>query len=87
LFIQSIIQDKTVDDSYANPSFRNSGAGAQWKNFFEPISAVDGLSVGNICLMFIVDIGMYMLLTLYFECIMPSKYGIRRPWYFLLKVN
>jgi hypothetical protein len=61
--------------------------GAHWYNIAEPISSVDELSVAYACLMLILNVILYMSLTIYFESIIPSEYGVRRPWYYIFKVS
>ncbi len=61
--------------------------GSRWSNFAESISTVDEMSVAYICLMFLLNIILYMSLTLYFENVIPSEYGVRKPFYFIFKVS
>ena len=54
---------------------------------FEPISTVDPLSLGLVCLMLIFDTILYMTLTVYLESVLPSEYGVRKPWYYVFQVS
>ncbi len=58
--------------------------GIQWSNFNKPILSYS-LSLCQICSMLIVDSFIYILLTLYIECIAPGEYGLAKPWYFIFK--
>ncbi|XP_053689710.1 phospholipid-transporting ATPase ABCA3-like [Sabethes cyaneus] len=60
-------------------------AGLQWSNLFVPSTMNDGLSVGLVIVMFIVDALIYLAIALYFEQIMPGEFGVAKPWYFLFK--
>jgi len=63
-----------------------AAVGSHWYNIAEPISSVDDLSVCLACLMLILNIILYTALTVYFESIIPSEYGVRKPWYYIFKV-
>ena len=64
-----------------------AGLGARWSNVAQPLTTLDDFAVIHVMIMLIVSSVIYMALTLYFECIMPTKYGITRPWYFIFKVG
>jgi len=62
--------------------------GLTWMNFFVPPSGIKGdISVGLVWLMFIVDIIVYSIVTWYISSIMPGKYGLAKPWYFVFMVR
>jgi hypothetical protein len=48
---------------------------------------VDELTVAHGCLMLLLNIILYMSLTLYFENVIPSEYGLHKPFYFIFKVR
>lgn len=56
--------------------------GIQWNNIFSTVSPDDGLTLGAIILMLIVDICLYLVLALYVEAIFPGNFGVPQPWYF-----
>ncbi|XP_058837014.1 phospholipid-transporting ATPase ABCA3-like isoform X2 [Topomyia yanbarensis] len=58
-------------------------AGLQWFNLFTPSTMNDGLSVGVVIIMLLVDALIYLAIALYFEQIMPGEFGVAKPWYFL----
>jgi hypothetical protein len=61
--------------------------GLIWRNLFEPPSGIKGdMSLGLVWLMFIVDIFIYSFITWYISSIMPGKYGLAKPWYFIFMV-
>jgi hypothetical protein len=61
--------------------------GLTWMNLFEPASGIKGdISVGLVWLMFIVDIIIYSIVTWYISSVMPGKYGLAKPWYFIFMV-
>ncbi|XP_035906185.1 ATP-binding cassette sub-family A member 3-like [Anopheles stephensi] len=59
-----------------------SAAGLRWSNLFEPATIDDGLSVGTVIVMLLVDAVLYLLIALYIEQIMPGEFGVAQPWYF-----
>ncbi|XP_055623835.1 phospholipid-transporting ATPase ABCA3-like [Toxorhynchites rutilus septentrionalis] len=59
-------------------------AGLQWSNLFTPSTMNDGLSVGTVIVMLLVDALLYLLIALYFEQIMPGEFGVAKPWYFIV---
>ncbi|CAL8083288.1 unnamed protein product [Orchesella dallaii] len=66
-------------------AFEGKAVGAQWVNIAEPISSVDPLSLGHIILMFLLNTCLYMFLTVYVENVLPSEYGVRKPWYYIFQ--
>jgi ABC-type transport system involved in multi-copper enzyme maturation permease subunit len=57
--------------------------GAQWATLSD--SPVDGDEFGGLlecCIHLIIQIVYYMLLSVYFDLVAPSKYGFKLPWYF-----
>lgn len=63
-------------------NYEGQGIGIQWKHLFEATSQDDGLTLGHIFLMLIVDTFLYLLIALYVEAIYPGDYGVPKPWYF-----
>lgn len=63
--------------------FEGNQAGLQWSNMFTPSTMNDGLSVGVIIIMLLVDALIYLGIALYFEQVMPGEFGVAKPWYFL----
>jgi ATP-binding cassette subfamily A (ABC1) protein 3 len=61
--------------------------GAQFSNIFKPLSSVDEMTLGHVLFMFLFDTVLYLLLTLYVEAVLPSNFGIRKPWYFIFRVR
>lgn len=60
--------------------------GVNWSNLFEPGSeSSDEITMGTVWVMFIIDIIIYMLVTLYVSNVFPGPYGIPRPWNFPLE--
>lgn len=59
--------------------------GATWSNFATPPYSTgnNSLSLFDVCLILLFDAFIYMLLTLYIECVAPGEYGVAKPWYFL----
>lgn len=56
--------------------------GLQWYNFWRPVTVDDNISVGLIMVMLLVCTILYLLIALYFEKILPGKYGVPLPFYF-----
>ncbi|XP_044746947.1 phospholipid-transporting ATPase ABCA1-like isoform X2 [Coccinella septempunctata] len=60
--------------------------GVNWSNMFEPGSETnDEITMGTVWVMFVVDIIVYMLVTLYVSNVFPGPYGIPRSWNFPLE--
>ncbi|OXA58482.1 ATP-binding cassette sub-family A member 3 [Folsomia candida] len=57
--------------------------GAQWKYIAKPVSTMDSLTLLHIIGMFLVTSVIYTLLAMYLESVLPTKYGVRKPWYFI----
>lgn len=60
-----------------------ASVGAQWSNVWKSPSPEDGISLGVMMLMLMIDAVLYMLIALYVEAILPGEYGVPQPWYFL----
>ncbi|EDV28384.1 uncharacterized protein TRIADDRAFT_49936 [Trichoplax adhaerens] len=58
------------------------GVGAQWSNFFHPVSVDDSLSLASIVGMLLLDAFIYGLLAFYIEAIFPGEFGVPQQWYF-----
>jgi hypothetical protein len=62
--------------------------GLTWMSLFKAPSDIKGdISVGLVWLKFIVDIIVYGIVTWYISSIMPGKYGLAKPWYFIFLVS
>ncbi|OXA45953.1 ATP-binding cassette sub-family A member 3 [Folsomia candida] len=59
------------------------GIGAQWKNIGKSASSIDSLALGHVLLMLLIASILYIFLAMYLESILPTKYGVRKPWYFI----
>ncbi|XP_044266047.1 phospholipid-transporting ATPase ABCA1-like [Tribolium madens] len=60
--------------------------GIQWSNMFQSGSGGENdVTMGNVFVMLIVDMILFMLLTIYIENVKPGKYGIAQPYSFPLK--
>ncbi|ODM97302.1 ATP-binding cassette sub-family A member 3 [Orchesella cincta] len=66
-------------------AFEGKAVGAHWSNIAEPISSVDPLALGHVILMFLLNTCMYMFLAVYVENVLPSEYGVRKPWYYIFQ--
>jgi len=61
--------------------FEAAGFGSHWSNLDEVVA---NFSVGNAMRMFLLDIFIYFTLALYFDKVLPSRFGTRLPpWFFL----
>ncbi|KAF5283869.1 hypothetical protein FQA39_LY04689 [Lamprigera yunnana] len=61
-------------------TFESREIGSKWSNLFQlPTGGSEDVTLGCICMMFIVDICVYMLIALYFENVKPGPYGIAKP--------
>lgn len=59
---------------------------ANWKNLNEsPDGGSNTLTMANIFLMLVFDIGLYMALAYIFDSANPGKYGIPKKWNYLFK--
>nr|KAF6302321.1 hypothetical protein mPipKuh1_009311 [Pipistrellus kuhlii] len=56
-------------------------AGVQWGNLYQP-SEQAGLALGWVCVMILVDSGLYFLCGWYLSNLVPGAVGFRKPWYF-----
>ncbi|XP_065093705.1 phospholipid-transporting ATPase ABCA3-like [Ochlerotatus camptorhynchus] len=59
--------------------------GLRWSSLFTPATIDDGLSVGVVIVMLLVDALIYLGIALYVEQVMPGQYGVAKPWNFLFK--
>lgn len=60
--------------------------GAQWSNFNEPSRYLNNsLTLFQVCVALVCDSFIYLMLTLYIECVWPGEYGIAKPWYFVFE--
>jgi ATP-binding cassette subfamily A (ABC1) protein 3 len=66
-------------------SFETRGVGANWQTTFQPTSPIDGFALYHVLIMFAVDTLIYIALTVYLENVLPSKYGLRKPWYYIFQ--
>lgn len=67
--------------------FYYQDVGAQWKYIAKPVSTMDSLTLLHIIGMFLVTSVIYTLLAMYLESVLPTKYGVRKPWYFIFLVS
>lgn len=62
--------------------------GASWGNLFKsPSGGTEDITMGNVFIMFIVDIIVYVLITLYVENVKPGPYGLAKPFHFPISVS
>ncbi|CAL8112749.1 unnamed protein product [Orchesella dallaii] len=66
-------------------TFEAAEKGAKWGNMADSISAVDSLTLLYVILMFLASICLNMVICLYAEAVMPKKYGVRKPFYFIFQ--
>ena len=66
-------------------NFEFADIGLTWDNLFSSATGGD-YSVGLIWVMLIVDIFIYNILAWYITNIVPGKYGVAQPWYFIFMV-
>ncbi|XP_055623836.1 phospholipid-transporting ATPase ABCA3-like [Toxorhynchites rutilus septentrionalis] len=59
--------------------------GMRWSSLFTPATIDDGMSVGLIMVMLLVDALIYLTIALYVEQVMPGEFGVAKPWNFLFK--
>ncbi|ODM99022.1 ATP-binding cassette sub-family A member 3 [Orchesella cincta] len=64
-------------------SFEAKAAGIQWSNIAEPTDTETSLTLIHILVMFFVDTFIYMFLTIYLENVLPSEFGVRKPFYYI----
>lgn len=64
-------------------SLESQGSGLQFSTLFTTASSNNSFSVGFVLLMFIVDCFFYGFIAWYIDLVMPGKYGIAKPFYFL----
>lgn len=57
--------------------------GIQWHNIWKPPLSTSNVTLGAIMILLVVDIVLYMFVTLYVDAVFPGEYGIPQPWYFL----
>jgi ATP-binding cassette subfamily A (ABC1) protein 3 len=48
-------------------------------------TVVYNVSTGGTVLLYFLDCAIYLFLTWYFDKVLPSEYGVRKPWYFLFQ--
>ncbi|XP_008193592.2 phospholipid-transporting ATPase ABCA1 isoform X1 [Tribolium castaneum] len=66
--------------------FEATGEGSQWSNMSES-TLVGDLPLGTILLIMVLDTIIYMIITIYLEAVLPSEFGVAKPWYFLFTPN
>nr|CAD7265343.1 unnamed protein product [Timema shepardi] len=65
-------------------TFEARGVNLNWTRLADsPSGSVNDLTMLHVVLMLLVDIVMYSLVTWYVDAIMPGKYGLAQPWYFV----
>jgi len=65
-------------------NWESIGTGAQWSNIGEGISSIMPFSMGDVMVMFVVDIILYGFLAWYIENVFPGEFGIPNKFYFFL---
>ncbi|ODM95225.1 ATP-binding cassette sub-family A member 3 [Orchesella cincta] len=65
-------------------TLEGTATGIQWSNIGEPISDQDSLSLLHIIFMQLLSTVIYMFLTVYLENVLPSEFGVRQPFYYLI---
>ncbi|KAL5254305.1 hypothetical protein ACHWQZ_G013923 [Mnemiopsis leidyi] len=66
--------------------YEEQGIGLQWDNFFLPPDNAQQFSTLHVFVMMIADFVFYILLTYYFQQVLPSNHGFAsKPWYFPVK--
>ncbi|CAG7730793.1 unnamed protein product [Allacma fusca] len=66
-------------------SLEFQGFGAQWSNLSQPSNTLDDFALQHVMIMFVISSIMYNVLTMYLEIVLPSKYGLTKPWYFIFQ--
>nr|CAD7432558.1 unnamed protein product [Timema monikensis] len=65
-------------------TFEARGVNLNWTKLGDsPSGSGNDLTMLHVLLMLLVDIMMYSLVTWYVDAIMPGKYGLAQPWYFV----
>ncbi|KAL9700794.1 hypothetical protein quinque_004235 [Culex quinquefasciatus] len=59
--------------------------GLRWESLFTPATVDDGLSVGLVIVMLLVDAVIYLAIAMYVEQVRPGEFGVAKPWYFLFQ--
>uniref|UniRef100_A0A8D8MPF5 ATP-binding cassette sub-family A member 3 n=2 Tax=Culex pipiens TaxID=7175 RepID=A0A8D8MPF5_CULPI len=59
--------------------------GLRWESLFTPATIDDGLSVGLVIVMLLVDAVIYLAIAMYVEQVRPGEFGVAKPWYFLFQ--
>lgn len=63
--------------------FVSVGLGVQWNNFYSSSSGGrEDVTMLNVFVMLIIDMIVYMALTVYLDGVNPGKYGVRKPFLF-----
>ncbi|XP_065344398.1 phospholipid-transporting ATPase ABCA3-like [Cloeon dipterum] len=57
------------------------GVGAQWSNFYTPLSPHDA-SILQVFIMYLIDIVLYSIITWYVSEVNPGEYGYKQPYLF-----
>ncbi|XP_063681494.1 ATP-binding cassette sub-family A member 2-like isoform X2 [Bolinopsis microptera] len=66
--------------------FEEQGIGLQWDNFYYPPDNAQEFSTLHVFGMMAFDFVFYILLTFYFQQVLPSNHGfISKPWYYPIK--
>ncbi|OXA51099.1 ATP-binding cassette sub-family A member 3 [Folsomia candida] len=62
--------------------FENGETGITWGDLFEPATPKDTMTLGYVILALLTAAVLYLVLAMYLENIMPTEYGVRRPWHY-----
>lgn len=60
----------------------SAGDGLNWSTAFQGLNVYDNLSIASIFGIFMVNMCLLFIITLYLENILPGAYGVAKPWYF-----
>ena len=64
--------------------FEGQGTGINFANVLRGRSVEDTFSLGHIMCVMVLNNFVHLILTYYFENVLPSDHGISRPWHFML---
>lgn len=63
------------------------GDGAQWSNIGTPVNSTDSLTLVYVLLMLALNTFLCLAISLYVENVLPKKFGVRKPWYYIFQVQ
>lgn len=62
--------------------YEGTQEGLQFDNMFKPVTVDDGLHLGHVLAMLLLDAFLFLVITLYVERIFPGDYGVAEKWDF-----